>query len=284
MIDRTISALGKNKTLSGNLFLVFPAVLFLLLLYVYPLLKMILLSLFDPDFTLEHYHEFVSTSVYVRVFFSTLKISFFSTLICLVVGYPVAFLLASVSPKTRGVMIVFVVIPFWISLLVRNYAWMVLLGRHGLFNSLLLKLGIISTPLKLMYNSFGMYVGMVHILLPYMIFPLFAVMSGIDWNLIRASRSLGANAFQVFIRVYLPLSMRGISAGCLMVFILAAGFFITPALLGGLKEIMISNVIENQISNLLNWGFGSALAFILLTVAVLLIVGFRRYLFIEELK
>lgn len=283
-MNQLVRALGKDKIRSGNLFLVFPALLFLLIIYVYPLAKMILMSLFDPDFTLKHYQEFISTSVYIKVFYNTIKISFFSTLICLVVGYPVSFLLASVSPKTRGLMIIFVIIPFWISLLVRNYAWMVLLGRNGIFNSMLLKLGLISSPLKLMYNAFGMYVGMVHILLPYMIFPMFAVMSGIDWDLIRASRSLGANAFQTFIRVYLPLSMKGISAGCLIVFILAIGFFITPALLGGLKEIMISNVIENQVSNLLNWGFGSALAFILLTVAVLMIIGFKKYLFLEELK
>lgn len=283
-MNQLVRALGKDKILSGNLFLVLPALLFLLIIYVYPLAKMILMSLFDPDFTLKHYQEFISTSVYIKVFYNTIKISFFSTLICLVVGYPVSFLLASVSPKTRGLMIIFVIIPFWISLLVRNYAWMVLLGRNGIFNSMLLELGLISSPLKLMYNAFGMYVGMVHILLPYMIFPLFAVMSGIDWDLIRASRSLGANAFQTFIRVYLPLSIKGISAGCLIVFILAIGFFITPALLGGLKEIMISNVIENQVSNLLNWGFGSALAFILLTVAVLMIIGFKKYLFLEELK
>ncbi|MCG2778971.1 MAG: ABC transporter permease [Desulfobacterales bacterium] len=283
-MNQLVRALGKDKILSGNLFLVLPALLFLLTIYVYPLAKMILMSLFDPDFTLKHYQEFISTSVYIKVFYNTIKISFFSTLICLVVGYPVSFLLASVSPKTRGLMIIFVIIPFWISLLVRNYAWMVLLGRNGIFNSMLLELGLISAPLKLMYNAFGMYVGMVHILLPYMIFPMFAVMSGIDWDLIRASRSLGANAFQTFIRVYLPLSMKGISAGCLIVFILAIGFFITPALLGGLKEIMISNVIENQVSNLLNWGFGSALAFILLTVAVLMIIGFKKYLFLEELK
>ena len=283
-MNQLVRALGKDKILSGNLFLVLPALLFLLTIYVYPLAKMILMSLFDPDFTLKHYQEFISTSVYIKVFYNTIKISFFSTLICLFVGYPVSFLLASVSPKTRGLMIIFVIIPFWISLLVRNYAWMVLLGRNGIFNSMLLELGLISAPLKLMYNAFGMYVGMVHILLPYMIFPMFAVMSGIDWDLIRASRSLGANAFQTFIRVYLPLSMKGISAGCLIVFILAIGFFITPALLGGLKEIMISNVIENQVSNLLNWGFGSALAFILLTVAVLMIIGFKKYLFLEELK
>ena len=283
-MDQTIKIFGKDRKLSGNLFLVLPALVFLLIIYIYPLAKMILMSLFDPGFTLVHYQEFISTGVYVKVFYNTLKISFFSTLICLIIGYPVSFLLASVSPKTRGLMIVFVVIPFWISLLVRNYAWMVLLGRNGIFNSLLLKLGIISAPLKLMYNAFGMYVGMVHILLPYMIFPLFAVMSGIDWDLIRASRSLGANTFQTFIRVYFPLSIKGISAGCLIVFILAIGFFITPALLGGLKEIMISNVIENQVSNLLTWGFGSALAFVLLTVAVIMIIGFKKYLFLEELK
>ena len=230
-MNQLVRALGKDKILSGNLFLVLPALLFLLTIYVYPLAKMILMSLFDPDFTLKHYQEFISTSVYIKVFYNTIKISFFSTLICLFVGYPVSFLLASVSPKTRGLMIIFVIIPFWISLLVRNYAWMVLLGRNGIFNSMLLELGLISAPLKLMYNAFGMYVGMVHILLPYMIFPMFAVMSGIDWDLIRASRSLGANAFQTFIRVYLPLSIKGISAGCLIVFILAIGFFITPALL-----------------------------------------------------
>ena len=274
----------KKKTLSINLFLVLPALLFLLVIYVYPLVKMILISLFDPNFTTRHYAEFISSSVYSKVFYNTLKISFFSTLICLIVGYPVSFLLASVSPKIRGLMIIFVVIPFWISLVVRNYAWIVLLGRNGLINSVLLKLGLISAPLKMMYNSFGMYVGMVHILLPYMIFPLFAVMSGINWDLIRASRSLGANTFQTFIRVYFPLSMKGISSGCLIVFILAIGFFITPALLGGLKEIMISNVIESQINTLLNWGFGSALAFILLVISVLMIVGLRKYIFLEDLK
>jgi len=279
-----LKSLGENKTLGGNLFLVLPALFFLLFLYIYPLTKMILISLLDPDFTLRHYQQFISSSIYVKVFFITIKIGFFSTVICLVLGYPVAFLLASVSPKTRGIMIVFVVIPFWISLLIRNYAWMIILGRNGIVNSLLLKIGLISAPLKLMYNSFGMYVGMVHILLPYMIFPLFAVMSGIDWDLIRAARSLGANTFQTFLRIYLPLSMKGVSTGCLIVFIISIGFFITPALLGGLKDIMISNLIENQINNLLNWGFGSALAFILLIVAVILIVFFKKYLFLEELK
>jgi ABC-type spermidine/putrescine transport system permease subunit I len=176
---------------------------------------------------------------------------------------------------------IFILIPFWTSILVRSYSWMVLLGKEGIINEALRAMGRTSEPIQLMHTRFAVYVGMIHILLPFMILPLYAVMRGIDRNLLRAAENLGAAPWSVFRRVFLPLSLPGIAAGCLLVFILALGFFITPALLGGQKDVMISMLIEQQVSQL-KWGFGAMLAFVLLALALGIYVIFTRLLGVER--
>jgi ABC-type spermidine/putrescine transport system permease subunit I len=169
------------------------------------------------------------------------------------------------------------------SLLVRNYAWMVFLGREGVLNRILLGVGIIDAPLKLLHTTFAVVVGMVHMMLPFMILALFSVMKGIDLGLLKAAASLGAGSVQTFVRVYFPLSLPGVAAGSLLVFIFSLGFFITPALLGGRGDMMISMLIEAQVSELLNWGFGSVLAVILLVMTLILFYFYNRFLGLDRI-
>jgi putative spermidine/putrescine transport system permease protein len=198
-------------------------------------------------------------------------------------GVPTAYLLANLHGTWRNVLLVAVALPFLTSILIRTYAWMAILGRHGVVNRFLQATGLTDAPLRLMHNELGVYVGMVHVLLPFMILPVYSVMSGIDTRLLRAAASLGATPRRALVTVLLPLSLPGIASGALLVFLIAIGFFITPALLGGPKQVMISNLIEIQVMELLNWGFGSALAFVLLAATVVLMVVFDRFLGLERL-
>ena len=166
-------------------------------------------------------------------------------------------------------------LPFWTSLLVRTYAWLALHGRNGVINRLLLEWGVISEPLRLLYNFGGVLVGMVHVLLPYMIFPIYAAMVRIDRDLLLAAEGLGAGPVSIFWRIYLPLTLPGVFAGCALVFILSLSAFVTPALLGGGRVIMIANIIQTEVSQFLNWPFASALSAIVLVSAVLVYAAFE---------
>jgi ABC-type spermidine/putrescine transport system permease subunit I len=177
----------------------------------------------------------------------------------------------------------FIVFPFCTSLLVRIYAWMVVLGRHGVINSFLLQLGIIDKPLSLLYNTFSVTVGMVHFLLPFMVFPIYSVMKGIDKDLIKAANSLGAPPFKTFYKIFFPLSLPGVGAGSLIVFIVSVGFFVTPALLGGRENIVISMLVENQVNVLYNWQFASAIGFVLLILTLILFYISNRFLGVEHI-
>ncbi len=263
---RTESALRLNVG-----WLVLPAVLFLAACYVYPLASLFLVSLDAPKFTLKHYAEFFEEDVYVRVLLITFRVAATVTVFCLALGYPVAYVLARASPRLRNVLLLLVVVPYLTSFLVRTYAWLVLLHRNGVINSLLTQTGFVDQPLKLVFNPFGVHVGMIQVMLPLMILPIYSVMNGFDWRLMRAAESLGAGPARAFVRVFLPLSLPGVRSGCLLVFLLCLGFYITPALLGGLKDVMLATFIEAQISQLVNWPFAAAAAFILL---VLTLAGF----------
>jgi ABC-type spermidine/putrescine transport system permease subunit I len=190
--------------------------------------------------------------------------------------------LAAIPLARANLLMILVLIPFWTSILVRSYAWMVLLGQEGLINRLLLAFGLLDEPVQLLNTRLAVYVGMIHILLPFMILPLYSVMRGIDRNLLRAAENLGATPVAVFRRVFLPLSLPGVGAGCLLVFILGLGFYITPALLGGQRDVMISMLIQQQVT-LLKWGIASALALVLLVVALGVYVVFTRLLGVERL-
>jgi len=260
-----------------------PLLAYLVVFFVLPMSKAFYGSLWDPHFTLAHYSHFFRQPVYLKVIINSFKIALMVTLFSLLLGYPYAYLLSSVSERTASKLLVFVLLPFWISLLVRNYAWMVLLGRNGVFNTILLSTGLVSKPIKLLYSSRGVDIAMVHIMLPYMILSLYAVMKGIDRNLLKAAQSLGANRLRTFVRIFLPLSLPGVGGGCLMVFIMAIGFFITPALLGGPKDTMIAQLIEQNVTLLLNWGFAFAASFVLLLLTVLILLVYNRFLGLDRL-
>jgi ABC-type spermidine/putrescine transport system permease subunit I len=263
--------------------LILPSVAFLLVIFLYPISLVLVKSFLDPSLTSAHYLQFFKNPVYFRVFVITFKISLTVTLLCLVLGYPIAYLLSRAPDRVRNYLMILVLIPFWMSLLVRNYAWMVFLGREGVLNRILLGVGIIDAPLKLLHTTFAVVVGMVHMMLPFMILALFSVMNGIDLGLLKAAASLGAGSVQTFVRVYFPLSLPGVAAGSLLVFIFSLGFFITPALLGGRGDMMISMLIEAQVSELLNWGFGSVLAVILLVMTLILFYFYNRFLGLDRI-
>jgi len=277
----------KNREKSHRLnrvnFLIIPVLVIFIAIFLYPLVQVILFSFFDPDFTMKSYLKFFSKLTYSKIFFMTFRLGLTVTVSCLILGYPVAYVMAHVRKRWQNLLMILVIIPFWTSLLVRTYAWMVLLQRQGLLNNFLIRIGIIEEPLKLMYNTFGVNVGMVNILLPFMIITLFGVMKGIDRNLIKAAMNLGATPIRAFVRVFLPLSLPGVTGGGLLVFVIAIGFYITPSLMGGLKDITVSILIESVIVKLYNWSFASAIAFILLIVTLGMIFLYNHFLGLDRL-
>lgn len=260
------------KTAQGLLIL--PSLVFFLAVYLYPLSRLVIWSFFDPGLTLRHYGQLLTESAYVVALQNTLEISFGVTFFCLVLGYPLAYLMINVSPRVRNALVAAVLIPFWTSILVRSFAWIIILGRNGLINQVLLELDFIDSPLSLIHNMIGVQVGTVHVLLPFMVLPLYGAMSRIDPSLALAARSLGASPLNAFLRVFLPLSVPGIFAGCVLVFLLAVGFYVTPAMLGGPGEITLAILIELMVTDLLNWGFGATLGVVLLTVVGALFIVF----------
>jgi len=264
-------------------YLLLPILMLLCVFMLFPVCRIFLLSFFDPSFTTHHYAEIFQGDVYLQVFLRTSIVALLVSVCCLILGYPVAFLLADVPPKTARILLILVILPMWIGILVRTYAWMVLLGRHGFLNKTLMYFDLIAEPIKILFTSKAVVLAMVQILLPLMILPLYANMKGIDRNLLKASRILGAGAWRTFFHVFLPLSSPGIMAGFTLVFIISIGFFITPALVGGRKDIMIAMLIESQITRLLNWGFAAALALILMIVTLLILWVFNRFIGIDKL-
>lgn len=259
-----------------------PLILFLAIFYAYPVITMLLRSVTEPSWTLANFDRLIETRVYVRVLWITLRVAFIVTVVTLLLGYPLAYLLASLSDTRANLLMILVLVPFWTSILVRTYAWMVLLGREGSVNQLLQWLGVTNGPIRILNTTFAVYLSMVHILLPFMVLPLYSVMHGIDRNYLRAAEGLGARPHEVFRRIFLPLSLPGVAAGCLLVFILALGFYITPALVGGPRDLMISQLIAQQVT-INNWAFASALAFVLLVVALAVYIAFTKLLGVQRL-
>ena len=239
-------------------FLVVPALLFLTVFYLYPLFRLISQSVEGTNLSLEHYITFFTDSLYLSVLMRTMIMSASTTLICLLLGYPVAYFLTKVKGSARNLIFLLIIVPYLTSFLVRTYAWLIILNNRGIANGILTGTGIVDEPVQLLYNKIGVYIGMVHIMLPFMILPLYAVMQGIDRRLVRAAHSLGSSPVGAFFKVFLPLSLPGVQSGCLLVFLITLGFYITPALLGGLGDMMLVNMIDIQVERLGNWGFASA--------------------------
>ena len=257
---------------------IYPAVLFLLLLFVYPTALLVGLSVADVDgkISVDHYARLFEGELYTKVLLITLKVAAWTTAFAIIAGYPVAYLLANVKSSLRNTLIIWVLLPFWTSFLVRTFAWLVLLGRKGAINDLLIALGIIDYPIKIIYNFTGVMIGMVHALMPLCVLTMLAVMENIDTNLSKAAGTLGARRGQAFWRIYFPLSLPGVAAGGLLIFVTSLGFFITPALLGSARETMIVQLIMFQIDSMLNWGFAGAISMLLLVTVLVIFFLYDR--------
>jgi putative spermidine/putrescine transport system permease protein len=252
-----------------------PAVLVIVALVVIPVGWLMGQSFYDNGFTLEHYRRIFSEEIYWRSFTLTFRIALLVTLLTLVLGYPVAYAAAHVKRPWDVLILSFVILPFWTSVLVRAYAWLVLLQRTGVTNQMLERFGLISEPLALVHNELGTVIATVHILLPFMVLPLYSTMQKIPRELMLAGASLGGGPLHSFLRIFLPLSLPGVVAGLTLVFVLTLGFYITPELLGGGRTIMISMVVSRNVELYNQWGAASAIGVVLLlcVLAIFAIAG-----------
>lgn len=245
-----------------------PAVCILFIFFLFPILIMLTRSFTDPQLGMQNFIAFFKESAYINALLNTFKIAVIVTFITLLLSYPVAYAMTIVSARVKRLIMVAVLLPFWTSLLVRTYSWMVLLQDQGFINQILLRLGIIETPLHLIHNLTGVVIGMVYTMLPFMILPINATMNSIDRGLMRAGASLGATPAVVFTRIFIPLTLPGVAAGAVMVFVMTIGYYITPSLLGSAKDTMLGEFIAQQIQSFLNWGMGTAAATILVVVTL----------------
>ncbi len=253
-----------------------PALLLVTVCLIIPVGSLLALSFIGAqgDLSLENYQRLIDNKAYLAIFLTTFEISAVITLICVLLGYPLAYFITLLPPRAVGFAMLAIILPFWTSLLVRTYAWMVLLQKQGLVNSALLALGVIDEPIALLHNYAGTVIGMSHIMLPFLVLPLYGAMKAIDRDLIRAAANLGANPIVRFWTVSFPLSLPGLGAGALIVFVLSLGFYVTPALLGGGKVTMVAMRIQKSVALYPNWGAASALAVVLLVVtAFVLLLG-----------
>ena len=261
--------------------LILPLLAFLAIAYLVPV-AMMLARTAGESFGFEPLRQVIASPVAAKVFLYTLETAVWVTVITLVLAYPLAFFIATARPVTASILMAIVLIPFWTSILIRSYAWMVLLGRKGVINEFLIWLGFMDQPLKLLNTGFAVYIGMIHVLLPFMILPILASLKGIDGRLVAAAENLGAGPVSVFRHVILPLSLPGVLAGTVLVFVLALGFYITPALLGGPSDMTISMLIAQEV-DLYRWDVGAAMATALLVMTLLALVAFSRFVSIDKI-
>jgi putative spermidine/putrescine transport system permease protein/spermidine/putrescine transport system permease protein len=261
-----------------------PAVLLVLVTMVAPVAWLFYLSFLDDAgaSTLEHYRRMIEQPSYFRTFRTTFEVSLLTTAICVAFGYPLAYFMAQLPRRAANICMIAVMLPFWTSLLVRTYAWLVLLQRKGLINNWGIELGLWDEPIALVHNLTGTLIGMVHIMLPFLVLPVYGSMRAIDHDYLRAAANLGASPTQAFWRVFLPLSVPGLLAGATMVFILCLGFYVTPAVLGGGKVSMVANRIATDIEMFFNWGAASALGVVLFAVTIALLWGASKLVRLDK--
>ncbi len=254
-----------------------PSLVLVFAIIVVPIGWLFWLSLFDEagTFSASNYARLFEQASYIKTFVTTFKIAFIVTGACVLLGYPLAYMLSQLPRRAAAICLIFVILPFWTSVLVRTYAWLVILQRKGLINSWLIDLGVISQPLSLANNFAGVVIGMTHILLPFLILPLYASMKTIDADCLRAGMNLGAGPVATFRQIFFPLSLPGLASGVVIVFVLCLGFFVTPALMGGGKVVMWAMRMEQTTSLYSNWGAGAALGIVLLMVTLALLGLFQ---------
>ena len=262
-----------------------PALLLVLIVMVLPVGWLFYVSFVGADgqFSLENYERMIASKSYARIFMTTFKVSFLTTALCVLIGYPLAYFMSQMPERIANLCMITVLLPFWTSLLVRTYAWLVLLQKRGLVNDWAISLGLWDEPIKIVHNLNGTLIGMVHIMLPFLILPVYGSMKAIDRDFMKAASNLGATPRHAFWSVFFPLTTPGLFAGALMVFILCLGFFVTPAVLGGGKVIMVSMKIVSNIELFVNWGAASALGVVLLVLTFLILWVASRFLNLENI-
>ena len=268
----------KGRKEYGKLWTIGPVAVWMCLLFVLPMLLVVAVSFFSRStfggivlpLTLENYARFFDP-LYFKIIWVSCVLAFFTTLCCLILGYPFAYIIARSPLKYRNILMLLIIVPFWTNSLIRTYAWVVLLRTEGVINTFLLQIGLIDQPLALLYNDTAVLIGLVYTMLPFMVLPLYASIEKLDRSLLEASRDLGAKPWQSFVRVTLPLTSPGIMAGSLLVFIPSLGLFFIPDLMGGSKTILIGNLIKNQFLTARDWPFGSASSIVLMALTLVFI-------------
>jgi len=234
------------------------------------------------DFSLVNYQRMIEYKSYARVYLITFQVSILTTILCVLIGFPLAYFLAQLPQKIAGILMLTVLLPFWTSLLVRTYAWLVLLQKKGLLNDFAIQIGLWETPVKLVHNMSGTLIGMAHIMLPFLILPLYGAMRRIEPEMMHAAANLGAKPIQAFWKIYFPISLPGMVAGSLIVFVLCLGFYVTPAVLGGGRVVMIATQITAILENQFNWGAASALGVVLLVTTMIVLYLSGRLLKLDS--
>lgn len=280
--DQPVSRAAVGRSMSW--LLVAPLLALLVFAVFWPIGNLIGRSFHQGEFSVAQYERLLFEPLYWRIFGRTLWIGVACSVLALVLGYPIAYAMARLKGWQAMLVTACVLIPLWTSVVVRSYAWIFLLQRNGVVNNTLLELGLIGAPLRMLYTEGAVLVAMTHVLLPFMILPIFATLRGIPVELEQAARNLGAGRISTFLRVTLPLSLPGVSTGVLFVFVLAIGFYITPAMVGGPRNLMIGTLIAQQVTELLDWPFAGAISAVLLVVSLLLVVAFQRALRVEKLS
>lgn len=262
-----------------NFMLIIVPLFYMVFILYFSLFKVLKLSVIDDTgFTLEYLKTVLTGKVYLKVLLTTFKTAFYVTTVTIFISYPIAYLIAVIqSPKWKRIIMGIVMITLWVSLLVRTFTWMIVLQDQGIVNGLMMAFGIIKEPVRLVFNSTGVIIGMTHLLLPFMIMNLYPVMEGIDRRLVEAAKGMGARPYKAFFQIYFPLTFPGIVAGSLIVFVMGLGYFVTPALLGGQSDMMISKLIHDNIQVTLNWNIAAALSLVLL-IATFVILGISYWI------
>ncbi|MGI4950530.1 MAG: ABC transporter permease [Janthinobacterium lividum] len=268
--------------MSLSVLLMAPLVLLLAWAFFLPIGKLLLTSVTEPAPGLENYRRLIAEPLYRQVIFRTLWIALVCTVSALLLGYPIAVLMARPGRIAVKIAVVCVMIPLWTSALIRSYAWIMLLQRKGVINSVLLSVDPGFKPLNMLYSNGAVLMAMTHVLLPFMILPIASALGSISPDLPRAALNLGAGRVRTFFAVTLPLSLPGVFAGCLLVFVMSLGFYVTPALVGGPQTLMIATLIAEQATTLLNWPFAGAISCVLLVLSLGLTVTFKRLLRLER--
>lgn len=274
----------KVKNLTAISATVVPTFLWMAIFLAIPMLYIITVSFFTRGTYGQIIHKLTFNNfktlfdkLYLNVFWDSIVMSFFTTIFCLILGYPFAYFIAKVNKKYKGFFMMLIIIPFWTNSLIRTYAWILLLGVEGIINTILLKLGIISHPMQMMYTSGAIFIGMVYTLFPFMVLPLYTAIEKLDKSYLEAASDLGARPWKRFWTITFPLTMPGVTAGSILVFIPSLGYFFIPDLMGGSKKMLIGNLIQNQFLTARNWPLGAALSVLLILLTFILIGGFGKF-------